>query len=572
MRTGLLGAVALLALGSCIHVCRAQNSTTKTLYQYLTALEHNQTFYYEPADPGYYASINNNTIIEYNGTFYEDLNGTFYALQRQANGSFTIPANATGIAEGLSPDGIDYGQVLGLSWLFYEAQRSGPLPPTNRIPFRGDSALQDAAPGGAEMKGGWYDAGDFLKLNFPAAFSASLLAWGLIEFQDGYTAAGQTEAALDSLRWIADYFVKNHHGDLAFTGQIGNVGDDHASWGRPEDMTEPRPGFDLTPTAPGSDLLGQTVAALAAIAIVFQNIEPSYSNMLEAHARDLYVFATAYEGKYSDAINQAYVYPSSNYLDDIAWGAAWLYQRTGEQQFLTEAEAYNQRNIAEEGGGGYVAFVWDCAYWGTQVKLAEFTGTASYATEVSRFLDTWVTGTAPVMYTPSGLAWASEWGTLRYTMNAALIAEVWSKKIATTDATNSNRYECWARSQTKYVLGSDGLKDAQGVSISFVVGFGTKPPVQAHHRAASCPNPPAPCSFDNFNAAVPNPHILYGALVGGPGADDSYVDVRSDYTKNEVAVDYNAGFTGVLAALSESSNTWASCVAGNYLIARGNLG
>lgn len=27
-------------------------------------------------------------------------------------------------------------------------------------------------------------AADFLKLNFPAAFSASLLAWGLIEFRD----------------------------------------------------------------------------------------------------------------------------------------------------------------------------------------------------------------------------------------------------------------------------------------------------------------------------------------------------------------------------------------------------
>lgn len=61
-------------------------------------------------------------------------------------------------------------------------------------------------------------------------------------------------------------------------------------------------------------------------------------------------------------------------------------------------------------------------------------------------------------------------------------------------------------------------------------------------------------------------------LGAGPGVDDAYVDVRSDYTKNEVAVDYNAGFTGVLAALSESTNTWASCVAGNYLIARGNLG
>ena len=39
----------------------------------------------------------------------------------------------------------------------------------------------------------------------------------------------------------------------------------------------------------GSDLLGQTVAALAAIAIVFQTIDATYANTLEAHARDLYV-------------------------------------------------------------------------------------------------------------------------------------------------------------------------------------------------------------------------------------------------------------------------------------------
>ncbi len=49
-------------------------------------------------------------------------------------------------------------------------------------------------------------------------------------------------------------------------------------------------------------------------------------------------FATAYPGKYSDSISQAYVYPSSNFLDDIAWAATWLYQRTGEQQFLTVSQ------------------------------------------------------------------------------------------------------------------------------------------------------------------------------------------------------------------------------------------
>ena len=59
-------------------------------------------------------------------------------------------------------------------------------------------------------------------------------------------------------------------------------------------------------------------------------------------------------------------------------------------------------------------------------------------------------------------------------------------------------------------------------------------------------------------------HMLGNAA--GPGVDDSYVDVRSDYVKNEVAVDYNAGYTGVLAALSGSSNTWAACVAGDYTL------
>jgi len=50
--------------------------------------------------------------------------------------------------------------------------------------------------------------------------------------------------------------------------------------------------------------------------------------------------------------------------------------------YAQDAEAYNQRNIDEEGGGGYIAYVWDCAYWGTQVKLAQFTGSATYASEV----------------------------------------------------------------------------------------------------------------------------------------------------------------------------------------------
>lgn len=64
---------------------------------------------------------------------------------------------------------------------------------------------------------------------------------------------------------------------------------------------------------------------------------------------------------------------------------------------------------------------------------------------------------------------------------------------------------------------------------------------------SSCPLIPASCSHDFYEMKYPNPHVLYGAIVGGPGPNDEYDDVRSDYVRNEVAVDYNAGFQGAVA-------------------------
>ena len=47
--------------------------------------------------------------------------------------------------------------MLQLSILFYETQRSGKLPADNRIPWRGDSALEDGSDVGVDLTGGWYD-------------------------------------------------------------------------------------------------------------------------------------------------------------------------------------------------------------------------------------------------------------------------------------------------------------------------------------------------------------------------------------------------------------------------------
>jgi len=36
-------------------------------------------------------------------------------------------------------------------------------------------------------------------------------------------------------------------------------------------------------------------------------------------------------------------------------------------------------------------------------------------------------------------------------------------------------------------------------------------------------------------------HILYGAMVGGPGPDDSFRDQRSNEKQSSVTLDFNAG-------------------------------
>ncbi len=43
---------------------------------------------------------------------------------------------------------------------------------------------------------------------------------------------------------------------------------------------------------------------------------------------------------------------------------------------------------------------------------------------------------------------------------------------------------------------------------------------------------------------------MHGAIIGGPESPvDNLANDRGNYVTNEVAIDYNAGFQGVLAAL-----------------------
>ncbi len=64
-----------------------------------------------------------------------------------------------------------------------------------------------------------------------------------------------------------------------------------------------RPAFAITAGSPGSDLAGETAAALAAASIFYRNIEQTaLADEALAHARTLFDFADTYRGIYTNSV------------------------------------------------------------------------------------------------------------------------------------------------------------------------------------------------------------------------------------------------------------------------------
>ena len=97
--------------------------------------------------------------------------------------------------------GYDLNEVLAKSILFYEAQRAGPLDNPNRIPYRGSSTLKDGCTVKSNLEGGWFDAGDHVKFALPGAWSATLLAMGLLDYHRAYKNADELENAAFGIKW-----------------------------------------------------------------------------------------------------------------------------------------------------------------------------------------------------------------------------------------------------------------------------------------------------------------------------------------------------------------------------------
>ncbi|MGP4111591.1 glycoside hydrolase family 9 protein [Streptomyces sp. 4N509B] len=443
---------------------------------------------------------------------------------------------------------FNYAEALQKSMFFYEAQRSGELPDDNRVSWRGDSGLDDGSDVGLDLTGGWYDAGDHVKFGFPMAFTATMLAWGGLAAGEGYEDSGQMPYLKDNLRWVNDYFIRAHPEPNVLYAQVGDGDADHKWWGPAEVMHMARPAYRVDASCPGSDVAAETAAAMAASSMLFAEDDPTYAATLVRHAEELYDFADTHRGAYSDCVPAGNFYRSwSGYQDELVWGAYWLYKATGDASYLAKAETeYDELGTEQQTNTRSYRWTiaWDNKQFGTYALLAMETGDARYVEDANRWLDFWTTGLPNgerVRYSPGGQAVLDTWGSLRYAANTAFVGLIYADWLESTgtDEGRAATYRAFGERQINYALG-DNPRDS-----SYVVGFGENPPQNPHHRTAHG------SWTDQLTAPAETRHVLYGALVGGPdGPDDAYTDSRQDYVSNEVATDYNAGFSSALAYLT----------------------
>ncbi|PSR99599.1 Endoglucanase [Actinidia chinensis var. chinensis] len=466
-----------------------------------------------------------------------------------------------------------YGDALKVAMQFFDIQKSGKLV-NNKISWRGDSALKDGSEAKLDLSKGMYDAGDHIKFGFPMTFTATVLSWAILEYGDQMQTVNQLQPAQDSLKWITDFFINAHPSENVLFIQVGDPEADHKCWDRPETMTEKRPLTHVNTSFPGTEVAAETAAAMASASLVFKSIDSAYSSELLKHARQLFTFADENRGSYSKSIPEVQkYYNSTGYGDELLWAASWLYHATGDESYFKYVTGKNGKSFANWGSPTW--FSWDDKRPGTQVLLSRlsFFGSNGKSENIQKYRETAEavmcgllpkSPTATSSRTENGLIWVSEWNALQHPVASAFLAVLYSDYMLTSRTAklscNGKSYgpsdlRKFALSQADYVLGSNPME------MSYLVGYGDKYPQYVHHRGASIPaNAKTGCTngWKWLNSTDPNPNVAFGALVGGPFLNETYVDSRNNSMQGEPSTYNTAVMVGLLSGLLTTSSVLQS--------------
>ncbi|MGM0442756.1 MAG: glycoside hydrolase family 9 protein [Fibrobacterota bacterium] len=405
---------------------------------------------------------------------------------------------------------------------FLQSQRCGTAGPLHEVCHRADGS--DV---GADLTGGWHDAGDYLKFVMTAGFTTLELLCALRYAHDvpGDVRRAFSEEAAIGLEWLLKM-----SGDAGgrFFFQVGHA-DDHFHWRRPEEDRDQVAGLRSAYEGWGKNLNGIVLAACSLGAQLLETDAPDLGRRAGERARHLW----AQRDSFPDICNTRpeEFYTRSEWRDAMVVGAAWYYDLTQDSAAAEYVENMLIHVENPEISWGNVWFLGAVAAWdaglcrdrAAEIMHREVTACAARSARE-----------------PFGRSSRPVWGvTAKIGADAQMV-------LLYEILTGDGQYRTVAEDQIAYMLGHNPW------GVSFVVGVGERFPRYAHSQLNDIAG------------------LNEGALVGGPaeradwerflslpaGFDDPYApfqgeevyfDILKDYYSNEVALDYAAPFLTALA-------------------------
>lgn len=403
-----------------------------------------------------------------------------------------------------------------------------------------------ANPGRKDGTGGWHDAGDYGKYTVNAGFTMGMLFYAWDHFQDRInnvdlelptTAKGYPQY-LQELKWENDFLMKMEYADGS--GRVAHklTRRSFAPFIMPQEDHEDR-FFTVWSSAAVADY----AATMAMASRYFRPYDAAYADQCLAAAKRSYAFLQANP---ADKMFEQGDFTTGGYQtsdpDDRLWAAAEMWETTGEAQYLADIESRISAlmELAEsgaevEGEAGVSAMAslvesdWD---WGNSANLGVFTYALSSREgknpEIQAAVEDAIIACADNLVAnakndPYGCAlsryyWGCNGTACRQAMNLH-IADMFSHK---------EEYQETIAGIADYILGNNYY------GRSFVTGLGVNPPMFPHDRRSAADG-----------IADPWP----GYIVGGGHTPTDWVDDQDDYSRNEIAINWQGALVYLLAAV-----------------------
>lgn len=385
--------------------------------------------------------------------------------------------------------------------------------------------------------GGWHDAGDYGKYTVNAGITMGMLYYAWDHFADKIKKIDlelpQTAPAfpqyLQELKWENDFLMKMEYADGS--GRVSHklTRRSFAPFIMPMEDHEDR-FFTVWSSAATADY----AAMMAMASVRFRPYDSAYADLCLEAARRSYAFLEEHP---EDKLFQQGDFSTGSYWttdpDDRLWACAEMWNATGERHYLQQLEAGLCKLLEAKGyDSDACAGVDDDWDWGGVDNLAVWTYALSsregrdqqlqqsVVNAIIASADRLVQNAAA---DPYGCAltryyWGCNGTACRQAMNLH-IADMFCPKA---------EYQQTIQGISEYILGNNHY------GRSFVTGVGVNPPMFPHDRRSAA---------DGIDDPWP------GYLVGGGHTPTDWVDQTDDYSRNEIAINWQGALVYLLAAV-----------------------